>query len=36
LNKPQLEITIDRERAAGLGVSVTDMAARLKLFGAGW
>jgi multidrug efflux pump len=30
LNKPQLDITIDRERAAGLGVSVTDIGATLE------
>ncbi len=32
LNKPQLEITIDRERAAGLGVSVTDIGSTLETF----
>jgi multidrug efflux pump len=32
LNKPQLEITIDRERAAGLGVSVTDIGTTLETF----
>ncbi len=32
LNKPQLEITIDRERAAGLGVSVTDIGGTLETF----
>ena len=30
LNKPQLDITIDRERAAGLGVSVTDIGSTLE------
>lgn len=30
LNKPQLEIKIDRERAAGLGVSVTDIGTTLE------
>jgi multidrug efflux pump len=30
LNKPQLEITIDRERAAELGVSVTDVGGALE------
>jgi multidrug efflux pump len=30
LNKPQLDITIDRERAAGLGVSVTDIGTTLE------
>lgn len=32
LNKPQLEITIDRERAALLGVSVTDIGSTLETF----
>ncbi len=32
LNKPQLEITIDRERASGLGVSVTDIGSTLETF----
>jgi multidrug efflux pump len=32
LNKPQLEIAIDRERAAGLGVSVTDIGSTLETF----
>ncbi len=32
LNKPQLDIEIDRERAAGLGVSVTDIGATLESF----
>ena len=32
LNKPQLDIKIDRERAAGLGVSVTDIGATLETF----
>ena len=32
LNKPQLEITIDRERAASLGVSVTDIGGTLETF----
>jgi multidrug efflux pump len=30
LNKPQLDITIDRERAAQLGVSVTDVGSALE------
>lgn len=30
LNKPQLDINIDRERAAGLGVSVTDIGSTLE------
>jgi multidrug efflux pump len=30
LNKPQLDVTIDRERAAGLGVSVTDIGSTLE------
>lgn len=30
LNKPQLDITIDRERAAGLGVSVTEIGSTLE------
>jgi multidrug efflux pump len=30
LNKPQLDIAIDRERAAGLGVSVTDIGTTLE------
>ncbi len=32
LNKPQLDITIDRDRAAGLGVSVTDIGATLETY----
>ena len=32
LNKPQLDIDIDRERAAGLGVSVTDIGSALETF----
>ncbi|MDZ7344514.1 MAG: efflux RND transporter permease subunit, partial [candidate division KSB1 bacterium] len=32
LNKPQLEITIDRERAAMLGVSVMDIGSTLETF----
>lgn len=32
LNKPQLDITIDRERAAGLGASVTDIGTTLETF----
>lgn len=32
LNKPQLDITIDRERAAGLGVSVTEIGTTLETF----
>ncbi len=32
LNKPQLEVTIDRERAALLGVSVTDIGSTLETF----
>lgn len=32
LNKPQLDIAIDRERAAGLGVSVTDIGTTLETF----
>ncbi|MGH2568023.1 MAG: efflux RND transporter permease subunit, partial [Bacteroidota bacterium] len=32
LNKPQLDINIDRERAAGLGVSVTDIGTTLETF----
>jgi multidrug efflux pump len=30
LNKPELDITIDRERAAGLGVSVTEIGTTLE------
>jgi multidrug efflux pump len=30
LNKPQLDITIDRDRASGLGVSVTDIGSTLE------
>lgn len=30
LNKPQLDITVDRERAASLGVSVSDVGATLE------
>ncbi len=32
LNKPQLDIHIDRERASGLGVSVTDIGSTLETF----
>jgi multidrug efflux pump len=32
LNKPQLDLTIDRERAAQLGVSVTDIGTTLETF----
>jgi multidrug efflux pump len=32
LNKPQLDITIDRERASGLGVSVTDIGTTLETY----
>ncbi len=32
LNKPQLDITIDRDRASGLGVSVTDIGATLETY----
>jgi len=32
LNKPQLDINIDRERAAGLGVSVSDIGSTLETF----
>ncbi len=32
LNKPQLDIKIDRARAAGLGVSVTDIGTTLETF----
>ena len=32
LNKPELEITIDRERASGLGVSVTDIGTTLETY----
>ncbi len=32
LNKPQLDITIDRERAAQLGVSVSDIGTTLETF----
>jgi multidrug efflux pump len=32
LNKPQLDITIDRDRAAQLGVSVTDIGTALETF----
>jgi len=31
LNKPQLDILIDRERAAGLGISVTDIGTTLEM-----
>jgi multidrug efflux pump len=31
LNKPQLDILIDRERAAGLGISVTDIGGTLEM-----
>jgi len=32
LNKPQLDIAIDRERASQLGVSVTDIGSTLEMF----
>lgn len=32
LNKPQLDINVDRERAADLGVSVTDIGSTLETF----
>jgi multidrug efflux pump len=32
LNKPQLDITIDRERAAGMGVSVSEIGTTLESF----
>ncbi len=32
LNKPQLDLTIDRERAAGLGASLTDIGLTLETF----
>ncbi len=32
LNKPELDLTIDRERAAGLGVSVVDIGSTLETF----
>ncbi len=32
LNKPQLDVSIDRERAAGLGVSVTDVGTALETY----
>jgi len=32
LNKPQLDIRIDRERASGLGLSVTDIGSALETF----
>jgi multidrug efflux pump len=32
LNKPQLDITIDRDRASALGVSVTDIGTTLEMF----
>lgn len=32
LNKPQLDLTIDRERASGLGVSVTDIGTALETY----
>ncbi len=32
LNKPELQIEIDRERASGLGVSVTDIGTTLETF----
>ncbi len=32
LNKPQLDLTIDRDRASGLGVSVTDIGTTLESF----
>ncbi|MEO8398428.1 MAG: efflux RND transporter permease subunit [Ignavibacteriaceae bacterium] len=32
LNKPQLDIRVDRERASGLGISVTDIGSTLETF----
>jgi multidrug efflux pump len=32
LNKPQIDLTIDRERAAGLGASVSDIGSTLETF----
>jgi multidrug efflux pump len=32
LNKPQIDLTIDRERAAGLGASVADIGSTLETF----
>ncbi len=32
LNKPQLDLSIDRERASGLGASVTDIGSTLETF----
>ena len=32
LNKPQLDVSIDRERAAGLGVSVADIGSALETY----
>lgn len=32
LNKPQLDLTVDRERAAGVGVSLADIGSRLETF----
>ena len=32
LNKPELQIEIDRERASGLGVSVTDIGTTLETY----
>lgn len=32
MNKPELQIAIDRERAAGLGVSVTDIGSTLEAY----
>ena len=32
LNKPQLDVNIDRERASGLGLSVTDIGSTLETF----
>jgi multidrug efflux pump len=32
LNKPQLDLTVDRERAAGLGASLTDVGTTLETF----
>jgi len=32
LNKPQLDVSIDRERAAGLGVSVTEIGTALETY----
>ncbi len=32
LNKPQLDLTVDRERAAGIGVSLSDIGTTLETF----